>query len=241
MPTRKEEEFELFKKYKKEDDKQAKKQLVKSLTPLIRSQVGKYKASGVPYEALELEGKRLASKAIDTYDEDKGTQLNTHVTNYLQKLYRFTVENQNVGYIPEPRALLLGKYKTIFSNLEAEKGREPTVTELADAMQVSQAEIERIQSEQRKDLHMELPSTDPDEGGFSYYVMPDTEDPQLRQALEFVYFDTDSTNKKILEWTFGMGGAPRKTAKEIKEKLNLTETELRKRREQLSKEIKELL
>jgi len=237
---RKEDEFELYKELQ-EGDKGAKKKLIKSLTPLIRGQVGKYKASGLPYEALELEGKRLASKALDTYDPNKGTQINTHVTNYLQKLYRFTAENQNVGYIPEPRVIMLGKYKTIFANLETGKGREPTVEELADAMHISQAEVERIQSEQRKDLHMEIPSTDPDEGGFSFYIQPDTTDPKLKEALQFAYFDASPVDKKILEYTFGMGGTPKITAKEIKQKLNLTETELRKRKVALSKEIKDLL
>lgn len=235
-----EEEFKLFEKYKKENDKGAKKELIKSLTPLIRSQVGKYKASGLPYDALELEGRRLASQALDTYDPNMGTQINTHVTNYLQKLYRFTSENQNVGYIPEPRTILLGKYKTIYSNLEEEKGREPTITELSDAMSISQAEVQRIQSEQRKDLHMEIPSTDPEEGGFSFYIMPDTEDPKLKEALDFVYFDTDNTNKKILEYTFGLGGSDKKTARDIKDKLSLTETELKKRKFELANQIKDL-
>lgn len=169
------------------------------MTPLIRSQVGKYKNSGLPYKALELEGKKLASHALDTYDPNKGTQINTHVTNYLQKLSRFTNTYQNVGHIPEPRALMLGRYETIFSNLEEEKGREPTIQELADAMHVPPAEITRLQSERRADLHMELPAADLEDGGFTYYIMPDEEDPQLRGAVEFVWFDSDPINKKIME------------------------------------------
>lgn len=211
-----------------------------SLTPLIRSQVGKYKNSGLPYNALELEGKRLTAQAIDTYDESRGTQLNTHVTTYLQKLSRFTNTYQNVGHIPEPRALMLGKYETIFSNLHENKGREPNIMELSDAMQISPKEVERIQLERRNDLHMELPGADEDAGGFSYYVAPEVEDPILREALEFVYFDASPVDKKILEYTFGMGGTPKISAKEIKMKLSLTETELRKRKNALAQEIKKL-
>ena len=103
---KKDDEFKLWEKYKKKGDKDAKKELISSLKPLIRSQVNKYKTSGLPYDSLELEGINQASKAIETYDPSKA-QLNTHVVNRLKKLSRFTTQHQNVGYIPEPRALIL--------------------------------------------------------------------------------------------------------------------------------------
>jgi len=233
-------EVELFSLYKKDGNKSHRQKLVKSLTPLIRSQANKYSNSGLPYDALELEGRRLAGMAVDTYDPKMGTQLNTHVVNYLQKLSRFTTTYQNVGHIPEPRALMLGKFETLYSNLEDQLGREPTVMELSDAMQVPPREIERIQSERRNDLHMELAGAE-DEGGFQYYITLDEGDPKLKDAVEFVYFDANGTDKKILEYTFGVGGVKKETAQMIKLKLGLTETELRKRKEDLAKKIKELL
>lgn len=235
---KKQKEFDLWKKYKYDKDREAKRELVSSLTPLIRSQVNKYRNSNIPYASLELEGKKLTSKAIDDYDPDKGAQLNTYVTTHLQKLNRFVNSYTNVGSIPEPRALLIGRYQTIYSNLEDEKGREPTIAELADALQVSQAEISRLQDELRSDLHMELPSED--EGGFFAYIAPRTTDPRLEEAVDFVYFDSDATNKKILEHTLGYNNRAKWTNKDIKDKLNLTQTELKKRQKNLAKEIKEL-
>ncbi len=241
MPTRKEQEKELLYSYMDTGDKQKKKELVSSLTPLIRSQVGKYTNSGLPYQALELEGKRLTGEAIETYDPSFDTQLNTHVTNYLRKLSRFTNQYQNVGHIPEPRALMLGRYDVVFSNLQDEKGREPTVSELSDALQVPQAEIDRLQREQRNDLSIEAVGEADETGGFYSYVMPDIEDPMAREAVEFVYFDAEPVDKKILEYMFGLGGTQRITAKEIKAKLDLTESELRKRRQRLANDIKSLI
>jgi DNA-directed RNA polymerase sigma subunit (sigma70/sigma32) len=241
MPTIKEQEKELLSSYMSTGNKEKKRELVSSLTPLIRSQVGKYTNSGLPYQALELEGKRLTSEAIESYDPSFDTQLNTHVTNYLRKLSRFTNQYQNVGHIPEPRALMLGKYDVIYSNLEESKGREPTVSELSDSMQVPQAEIERLQKEQRNDLSIEAVGEADETGGFYTYVMPDIEDPMAREAVEFVYFDAEPVDKKILEYMFGLGGTQRITSKEIKAKLNLTESDLRKRRQHLAKEIKSLI
>lgn len=237
---KKEDEFGLWKQYKEEGDREAKKELIHSLTPLIRSQANKYKNSGLPYKALELEGRKLASKAIDDYDPDQGAQLNTYVTTHLRKLSRFTNQYQNVGSIPEPRALMIGKYKTVFANLEEQKGREPSISELSDAMHVPPVEIERLQSEQRNDLHMEFPSDDDEAGGFFSYVAPEGEDPILRQALDFAYHDSSNLDKKIIEYWFGYGGVEKLNAKQIKEKLKLSETDLRKRKERIAGRIREL-
>lgn len=108
-------------------------------------------------------------------------------------------------------------------------------------MQVSESEIERLQNELRSDLHMELPSAEEDPGGFYIYVRPQTSDPKLQEAFDFVYHDSDNTDKKILEYTFGYGGSPQITSQEIKRKLKLTETQLRRRKENLARQMKELM
>jgi len=88
---------------------------------------------------------------------------------------------------------------------------------------------------------MELPSADEDAGGFYMYVRPDETDPRLQQALEFVYFDADPVDKKILEYTFGVGGTPIKKFNEIAKELELSDSSLKRRKRKLAKEIKELL
>ncbi len=233
-----ENELLLFERYRS-GDSEAKRELLSSLKPLIRGQSRKFHGSGLPNIALELEGVRLASEAIDTYNP-KLSQLNTHVTNRLKKLSRFVTNYQNIGHIPEPRALMIGKYQTIFDNLEAEKGREPTQSELADALHVSMAEVERLQSELRKDLSMTI-EEDSDAGGFYFYADNTQTDPKLLQALEFVYFDADPIDKKILEYTFGMGNTRKLLSGDIETKLRINGAELRRRKAALGLEIKSLI
>lgn len=234
----KERELELFNQWKSGDDT-AKEKLLSSLEPLIKRQVSKFYNSGLPEFAIRAEGYKLTDQALSTYDPNKA-QLNTHVTNYLKKLSRFVTNYQNVGHIPEPRALMIGKYNTIFANLESYLGREPTVLELADAMQISPAEIERLQTELRSDLSLNLSEDDEDDGGF-YEFIPTEPDPKLKQAIEAVYFEADPVDKKILEYHFGLYGNPKLTSKAIMKKLKINSTELQKRKTNLSKQINELL
>ncbi|HNW88105.1 MAG TPA: sigma-70 domain-containing protein [Bacteroidales bacterium] len=232
-------ELDLWNRYKA-GDTSAKKELMSSITPIIRSQANKFKAAPIPFVAIELEGYRLASHAIDTYEPDKA-QLNTHLINNLKKLSRFVTNYQNVGHIPEPRALMIGKYHTINSNLTESLGREPTIYEISDAMQVSPMEIERLQLELRKDLSMEMPSADPDAGGFYSYVRDDEPDPRKKQIYDFVYFDMDPVNKKIMEYLFGMYGTSVRTKPEIIQLLRISEEEFNKRGKEIAAELNKLL
>ena len=160
---------------------------------------------------------------------------------HLKKLSRFVTTYQNVGHIPEPRALMIGKYHTLYSNLADDKGREPTIDELADSMNVSQKEIQRLQSELRGDLSIEYKEGDSDEPSGFYQFTNQSYDPKLKQAIDFVYYDADPQEKKILEWTLGLNGQPQKQHKEIASALKLTDAELKKKREDLAKKIKELI
>lgn len=238
MDEFKNKEMDLYYRYKA-GDQSAKTELISSLTPLILSQANKFNNSGLPTIAIKLEGQKLASQAIDTYDPSKA-QLNTHVTNYLQKISRFVTNYQNVGHIPEPRALLIGKYNTITANLESDKGREPTTHEIADAMQINLAEVERLQTELRKDLSTSVIADDEDDSGFYEYISPMSYDPKMREAIDFTYFDADPTDKKILEYTLGLYGNPKRKGKEIAMALGISELELKRRRMDLAKQIKEL-
>lgn len=240
METIKQKELELYQRYKK-GDLEAKKELIKSFDPLINSQVQKFSNSGLPVIALKNEARNLVSQAIDTYNPNMGTQLNTHTVNYLKKLSRFTTNYQNVGYIPEPRALKIGQYQTVVKNLEMEKGREPTAAEIADAMNISIKEVERLKTEMRKDLSMNIINEDEDNpGGFYEHIAPQYTDSKLKEAIDFVYFDADPIDKKILEMTLGLFGNQKRTNKEIMLQLNLTETEFNKRKKELATKIKEL-
>tara|TARA_Y100000310_G_C20585684_1_gene765289 strand:- start:619 stop:1275 length:657 start_codon:yes stop_codon:yes gene_type:complete len=217
--------------------------LLESLAPLIQSQVGKFAGVGLPRASIEMEAKRLTILALDSYDPAKA-QMNTHIINYLKKLQRHVITYQNVARIPEPRAIGIGKYQTIYDNLESEKGREPTITELADAMVWPTSEIERFQSEQRKDLSM-TPADD-STTGFYYFqspLNPELPSSDQMQAMQFVYYDSDPIDKKILEYSLPQLGFKKTpmTKKWIANKLKLTPHEIRRRQRLKGTQIKELI
>ena len=233
LTARKQRELALWQEYSTKNSSQALGELLTSYEPLLQQQVNRYSASPLPRPALETEVRKLAVKAFQTYDPSKA-QLNTHVMNHLKHLQRFVLNYQNVGKIPENRGTKISKYHHIKANLEDELEREPTVAELADAMQISPAEVERLQLELRQDLNIMQKK---DDAFFDYNLGTDVS--PLRTAVEFVYFDSPAEDKKILEYTFGLGGVVKKDVKGIAQALNKTESYIRRRRRAIAQKIAE--
>lgn len=233
-------EIDLYNQYKTNNDINAKKELLSSLAPLINGQVNKYVNSGLPKLSIELEGYRLAGHALNTYDPNK-SQLNTHVTNNLKKLSRFVTDYQNIGHIPEPRALIIGQYNAVHSNLKEEKGREPTTIEISDEMSLPIKEIERLQTELRKDLYIGNVPEDEDEMGFYEFINPSEQTSKYQEALEFVYFDSDPVSQRVIEAYTGLHGKPKKKVKDLISELNITESQLSVIRKKIADEIRDII
>lgn len=233
--NKKEQELQWWKDWSQHSDKKARNKLLKSLDPLLHKEVNKYVASPLPRTAIETEARMLALNAFNTYDPNKA-QLNTHVMNHLKHLQRYALTYQNVGKIPEHRGIAISKYQHIKENLAEDLQREPTIIELADALSWTPAEVERMQRELRKDLSIVArKEEDEDSRGFFDYTFTST-DP-LKEAIEFVYFDSSMEDKKILEYVFGLGGKQILAPRDIALKINRSETYIKKRLKILAQEI----
>jgi DNA-directed RNA polymerase specialized sigma subunit len=100
-----------------------------SLKPVIRSESGKWRQTGINPNILESHAEELAYDALHTYNPEK-SQLNTHVTNHLQKMNRFVIKNQQAVRAQETAIFDYRKYNRAQEELAHELGRDPTDAEL---------------------------------------------------------------------------------------------------------------
>jgi DNA-directed RNA polymerase sigma subunit (sigma70/sigma32) len=197
----KQHELELWEKWKNTGESQYKRDLIKSMKPLLVSQANKYAGSGLPKESIETEANRLAIEAFKTYDPKKSA-LNTHTVNHLKHLQRYVINYQNVGRIPENRALQLSRFQSVKRHLMDDLGREPSSVELADKLQWNTREVERMESEIRNDLSM-ISGKDED---FFEDLLFNTDEKE--DAFQFVYYEQSPEDKLLMEYIFGKGGKP---------------------------------
>lgn len=136
---------ELYSRYMDTRDPRDLHKLVTQLNPLIYTEV--QRASGtLPTPALTAEAKKWAIHAIHNYDPSKGTQLSTHVTNYLQKVRRLNYRFQNAARLSENNQLIYHKYNTAIQGLQERLSRDPTDEELAHELGWSKKAVVKFQS-----------------------------------------------------------------------------------------------
>jgi len=218
----KQKELELWQQYKT-GDKKALGPLVISLNPLIQHQVDRFARAPLPRTAIEAEARRLAIRAFQDYDPSKAG-LSTHVTNHLKHLQRYVADYQNVGRIPENRAITISRFNNVGAHLKERLGRPPSVIELADELQWSPAEVNRMQRELRNDLSMTSAADD------EFFDFDYNKTDEGIELVQFAYWDPTISNehRKYLEYRFGMNGGPKMDVKEIAQKLKRSETYVRK-------------
>ncbi len=176
--------------------------LMKRMEGLIISNTSKWKVR-VPRSSLRAEAERLALRAFETYNPEKGATLATHVNIWLQKLHSFASRYGDIGKRPEDRFAGARKFNEAEEHLRTQLKRDPSAAELADFLKMPVPEIERYRMEQIQSLTernpVELSSIE-------------AIDPIKRYALEAVYYDLSPEEKLVYEHLQGRGGRRKTTS-----------------------------
>lgn len=174
----------------------------------------------------------IAGEAIKNYDATQGANLNTWVSNQLMRVKRFRREVQQPIKIPERMQLEAYALFTKEQEFMQEHDREPDLEELADYAKIPIKKIEKIRSGFKK---MPSESAIAEIGG-SIHSMPD----YTREALEYIYHESDKVDRQIIEMKTGFGGKfDPMQPKEIATKLNLTPSQLSRRSARLAYKLQQ--
>jgi DNA-directed RNA polymerase specialized sigma subunit len=142
---------ELFDQWKQTGSKHDLGKLVNQLSGVIFQEVNRQSGS-LPSAALSAEAKKWAINGIKTYDPSKGTQLSTHVTNYLQRVRRLNYKYQNAVRLPENMQLLYRQWNASNQELADQLNRDPTEEELAKSLGWSKAQVVKYKNSLYSDL-----------------------------------------------------------------------------------------
>lgn len=205
----KDEELELWKKWKYNGDQQALDNLMASLRPLVKKISSPWIRSGIPQSALEGEVKRIVLESLQSYDPSYGVQLNTFIISRSKKINRFVYKHQNIGRISEQRITQIGTFNNVKQFMTDRFGREPSAVQLADELGWSIPEVERMEQESRRDIIGSMQVVDPG------IVMTDRD----QEVLDFLYYELTPEEQNIYDYLLGKHGKPMLKANEIADKL----------------------
>jgi len=199
--TRKADELTLYHEWKQTQSPKAYHELYTSMKPLIYDAAKKASnGSNVPESAHQIWAAQNFYDALRTYKPTMGTALNTHVYNAVhQKAKRLNYLYQNLGHIPEPRAMQIGLYQNIHENMRSDLGREPSAAEVADKLSWGVKDVVNIQKELQKEMAMDL-------GAEEHGVFESSVDDEI---LDYIYYELNPEEQLVYSYVFGKHGKPR--------------------------------
>jgi len=214
--------------------------LVRSNLRFVVSVAKKYQNQGVSLADLINEGNLGLIRAAHKFDETKGIKFISYAVWWIrQAILQALAEQSRIVRVPLNRAGTLHRIGKRSSALLQELGREPTVEEIAEGMDISEEEVAKTLSISQAHLSLDAPLT-PGEDNKLLDYLPDTTNPgpddeifehALTESIEEVLATLKEREAKILRLYFGLDGAEPKTLEEIGALLGITRERVRQIKE----------
>ena len=221
-------EYQQWQKYK---SPQTRKALLHKVQPVVDTAIRNYAGNTQGSPATRSQAKLLAMDAIESYDPARAT-LRTHLLSNLQRLRRYSAQQQQLVSMPERVASARYQVEETRKTLEEELGRPPSLAELADHTGLSIKKLQYVQQggaplttgtlrahDQQSAPAVKMPGTDPGEDAW----------------LEFVYDDLQPTDQIIMEYLLGMHGKNPASVSEVARKLGLSPGAISQRASRIQK------
>jgi len=175
-----EEEIDLAKRIKL-GDTQALDRLTKANLRFVVSVSKQYQNQGLALPDLINEGNLGLIKAAQRFDETRGFKFISYAVWWIrQSILQALAEQARIVRLPLNKIGIINKVNKAFSELEQELGRTPTIDELADSLEISDADVKQSIANSGRHVSMDAPLKDGDEGSSSLYdILQNTENNNL--------------------------------------------------------------
>ena len=219
-----------------EDGQRAREHLIKANTRLVVSIAKRYMGRGVAFLDLIQEGNLGLMKAVKKYDYTRGFRFSTYATWWIRQTITRAISDQGrtirvpVHMIDRIRQL----YKTN-QQLEQKLGRQPTIEELAEAVELPVHRVQWIMKVSWLPLSLESPVGDEDDSELGHFI-EDDESPtpmqsayqsMLKDKLEEILSTLSPREARVLRLRFGLDDGTSYTLEEVGRKFGLTRERIR--------------
>jgi RNA polymerase primary sigma factor len=214
--------------------------LVRSNLRFVVSVAKKYQNQGVLLSDLINEGNVGLIRAAHKFDETKGIKFISYAVWWIrQAILQALAEQGRIVRVPLNRAGALHRIGRRSSSLLQELGREPTVDEIAEELELTQEEVASTLAISQSHLSLDAPLTPGEDNRLLDYLpdqfSPDPEGEAYEQALRETVDHALSTLKereaKVLRLYFGLDDQEPMTLEEIGSLLGITRERVRQIKE----------
>jgi len=234
-----EEEVTLAQRIRKKDQ-EALDKLVRSNLRFVVSVAKKYQNQGVSLSDLINEGNLGLIRAAHKFDETKGIKFISYAVWWIrQSILQALAEQSRIVRVPLNRAGALHRIGKRASTLLQELGRQPTHSEIAEGLDITEEEVAKTMLISQVHLSLDAPMT-PGEDNRLLDYLPDTTnrtpdeqtfEKALTEAIEESLSGLKERESKILRLYFGLDGEDPMTLEDIGTLLGITRERVRQIKE----------
>lgn len=219
-----------------EDGWAAREHLITANSRLVVSVAKKYMGRGVPFQDLIQEGNIGLIRAAKKFDYRRGHKFSTYATWWIrQAVTRAIADQGRTIRVPVHMGDQINKLLRVQHQLLQRLGRDPSVEELAEALDIPPKKVENMIQVARRPLSLETPTDDEEDSVLGDFV-PDQEAPApddtatynlLRQHLGEVLDELPPREVRILQLRYGLLDGQAYTLEEVGSKMGVTRERVR--------------
>ncbi len=219
-----------------EDGWAAREHLITANSRLVISVAKKYMGRGVPFLDLIQEGNIGLIRATKKFDYRRGHKFSTYATWWIrQAVTRAIADQGRTIRVPVHMGDQINKLLRVQHQLTQRLGREPTVEEVAEALEVPPKKVENMIQVARRPLSLETPTDDEEDSVLGDFIEDDEAAPPdetatynlLREHLGEVLNGLPPREVRILQLRYGLLDGQAYTLEEVGRKMGVTRERVR--------------